>query len=75
MNYTAAEEFLFGRIKQSRIMIVDGSVSVSWRVGSKWVEDQSNPYQTGKYTLSTAATCAKITPSPGSEFYIDETEA
>ena len=75
MNYNVEKQFFFGRIKQSRVLVVSGSVDVSWKLGEDWVDDQENPYTTGKYTLSTAATCVKLTPSPGSTYYIDETEA
>lgn len=75
MHYTDEQEIHIGRTKGIRSLTVNGEVNLKWRVSPiNWVNCQNNPYTTGHHIIQATATCLIITPTPGSEYCIDETE-
>ena len=71
-RYTAEKIFSFSDGQDSRVLIVNGGVTVNAWDGQDWV--LSDSLTTGTSELFTLNTRLKIIPDAGSSFYIDEGE-
>lgn len=71
-RYTTQQEFSFSDGQDSRVLIVNGSVTVNAWDGQDWVLTDS--LTTGSREYFTVNTRLQFIPEVGSSFYIDEGE-
>jgi len=69
-RYTTQKEFSFSDGQDSRVLIVNGSVTVNAWDGQDWVLADS--LTTGSSEYFTVNTRLQFIPEAGSSFYIDE---
>lgn len=69
-RYTETKEFSFGNLKQSRLIVVKGQVSVDVWDSQEWIN--SDNLNTGTAELFAAGVRLRITPIQDSSYYIDE---
>ena len=69
-RYTETKEFSFGNLKQSRLIVVKGQVSVDVWDSQGWVN--SDNLSSGTAELFTSGARLRVTPAQDSSYYIDE---
>lgn len=69
-RYTTQQEFSFGDNQDTRIVVVNGSVTVNAWDGQDWILDDTLATGTAEYFTVNAR--LQFIPDVGSSFYIDE---
>ena len=70
--YTTQESFSFGTIRESRAVIITGSVILEAWNGAEFVADSNSPLLAGNYEVFTRGVRLRLTPAAVSSFWIDE---
>ena len=69
-RYTSTQKTSFGSLDESRVLIVNGEVSISSFDGVEYI--LSDTVQTGTKEIFTKNTVLKFTPTTGSSFFIGD---
>tara|TARA_R110000850_G_scaffold142079_1_gene264154 strand:- start:435 stop:668 length:234 start_codon:yes stop_codon:yes gene_type:complete len=73
-RYTDVQDIAFNNLRDSRAVVVDGSVEFAVFNGDSFIADSASPLVTDNYVLYTKGLRILFTPSAGSSYLIEEGE-
>jgi hypothetical protein len=73
-RYTDTQEFSFNTNRDSRVVNVDGSVTIEVWDGTQYLADGNSPLTTGPYELFTKGIRIRFTPGGGAAYWIEDGE-
>jgi len=71
-RYTAEKILTFGALRESRAVIVSGTVAIAIYDENSYIVDDRSPLTSGIYEIFTQGIRVKFVPEAGSSIWIDE---
>ena len=71
-RYTDTQEMAFNALRESRAVIVSGTVAIAIYDENSYIVDDRSPLTSGIYEIFTQGIRVKFTPAAGASIWIDE---